>query len=360
MNQRVEAIDFGRGLSVLIMVVVHTLWMYGDKYTQTESWLGTAVHFLGKGTASFLVAMGFCLALSRNQSLSTGIKRGLALLAVGYLMNGLKFLVPIYLFGTMPESFINAYGWQSPISAGQALYMLQTGDILQMAGVAMLVLAFVRRYISNKNHILLLAFAVAFSAKLVSGYRPGIAGLDYVADLLWGAEFNVYFPLMPWLSCILFGWYFGLVYRESDNDIPGLYQLMLKFGVGLLGIGAVLCLYDFKYHFNDFFHIGAGGILYLTGLNLIALWLVSKLVSKCELKAIKPLLNYCSERVTSLYVIQWVLVCWGMGVVGFAQLTTLQTLMAMPVMLALTLAVRKGMDLLFERREPKLIEQTQN
>ena len=34
-------------------------------------------------------------------------------------MNAAKSWLPIEVFNTMPEAFINAYGWQSPLSAGQ-------------------------------------------------------------------------------------------------------------------------------------------------------------------------------------------------------------------------------------------------
>lgn len=356
MNKRVEAIDFCRGISVLIMIVVHTLWMYGDKYTQTESGLGTLVHILGKGTASFLVAMGFCLALSRNQNVLTGIKRGVLLLGMGYLMNGLKFLVPIFVFGTMPQSFIGAYGWQSPLDIGQALYLLQTGDILQMAGIAMILIAMIRRVVTNRNHIFLLALAVAFSARLISGYRPDIVGLNYLADLLWGDQYNVYFPVLPWMSCILFGLYFGQLYQDKSLTTKALFRQILGFGIVLLSIGVLLCWQDFKYHFNDFFHLGAGGVLYLTGLNLIALWLASLLIDRFSFHRVKPLLNYCSQRVTTLYVIQWTLVCWGMGIVGFAQLNTWQTLAAMPVMLLLTLGVQKGLDKVLVKKPAEAAE----
>jgi len=48
------------------------------------------------------------------------------------------FLVPIAVFGTMPEAFIAAYGWSSPLGAAELGSLVLTGDILQMAGVSLL------------------------------------------------------------------------------------------------------------------------------------------------------------------------------------------------------------------------------
>ncbi|XQF94021.1 heparan-alpha-glucosaminide N-acetyltransferase domain-containing protein (plasmid) [Pseudoalteromonas espejiana] len=120
------------------MILVHTLWMYSSTELQSESLFGAVIHILGKGTASFLVAMGLSMALSRRQTPMLLIKRGIQLLLLAYLMNAAKFWLPIDVFNTMPEAFINAYGWQSPLSAGQLQFMVLTGDILQLAGVSLL------------------------------------------------------------------------------------------------------------------------------------------------------------------------------------------------------------------------------
>ncbi|MCK8105045.1 MULTISPECIES: heparan-alpha-glucosaminide N-acetyltransferase domain-containing protein [Pseudoalteromonas] len=77
MNQRLKTIDLVRGASVFIMIIVHTLWMYASTTLQSESAFGTVVHILGKGTASFLVAMGLFMALSRRQTPLLLIKRGI-------------------------------------------------------------------------------------------------------------------------------------------------------------------------------------------------------------------------------------------------------------------------------------------
>ncbi|MEI8618620.1 heparan-alpha-glucosaminide N-acetyltransferase domain-containing protein [Pseudoalteromonas sp. B193] len=68
MNTRLKTIDLARGASVFIMILVHTLWMYSSTTLQSESLFGAVIHILGKGTASFLVAMGLSMALSRRQT----------------------------------------------------------------------------------------------------------------------------------------------------------------------------------------------------------------------------------------------------------------------------------------------------
>lgn len=346
---RILAMDIGRGLSVLCMICVHTLWMYANKSVQADSWLGDAIHMIGKGTAAFLILMGFSFALSRRQSIHLAIKRGLVILLLGYLMNGLKFVLPIAVFGTMPDDFIQAYGWQSPLNFSQYQYLFLTGDILQMAGIATIFMGLIHHFIKNKYHVLIIAFAIALSAKLLSGYRVGVDGLDYLFDLLWGKEFNVYFPLFPWMSCILFGLFFGKWYQQTSQDKELVFRRMLQFGIIFIALGGGLMIMDYAYHFGDFFHLGAGGVIYLSGLNLVALWLIDKIINRLKSNRCYNLLTFASRNVTSLYIIQWTLICWGMGLIGYQQLNQTQTLLMIPLMISCTFAIEYLRHRLFNK-----------
>lgn len=332
------------------MIMVHTLWMYGDVTTQRDSWLGHVLHIAGKGTAAFLVAMGVSLMVARDQSLGGAVRRGLILLVVGYVMNVLKFIVPIAV-GTMPASFIAAYGWTQPLDAGQLLYLVGTGDILQLAGLALLILGVVRRYVRTPRMLMVLAAGVAAASHVLSGFRLGVPGLDYVCDLLWGAEYNVYFPVFPWLACILVGMYFGAWYVANGRDQDALARHMLRVGIPALVAGAALLALDFDAQFGDFFHLGAGGIAWLVGLNLIGLWAVRQIERRFAPRRLVALLRYCSERVTTLYVLQWTLVCWGMAIIGYQTLGVSGVLAMIPVMLALTFLAQLAIDRIVRRRD---------
>lgn len=343
---RIVAVDFSRGLAVLFMILVHTLWMYADQQTQSQSLLGDVIHFIGKGTPSFLLCMGLSMTLSRQQSAVASFKRGCMILLFGYMMNALKFIVPIAA-GVMPEAFLDAYGFSYPMRIDQYRYLLLTGDILQMAGLSLLLLAVIRHFISNKYLLLTLAFITLLIAKPFSGWQPNIVGIDYLFELLFSNNFHVYFPVFPWLSFIIFGLFIGQLLQESD-DIEQIFSRLPVVAAICLIIGGGLCYYDFTYHFGNFFHLGPGGVIYLLGINLLLFWFIHRLVILKPELAIFNLLAYCSQRVTSLYVIQWTVVCWGMAVVGFQQFNTLQTLMAMPVVMAITFAVQFGKDRLAE------------
>lgn len=349
-TKRIRVIDFGRGLAVFLMIFVHTLWIYADGETQSNSTLGHVVHFIGKGAAAFLLAMGASMMLSRRRTLVDDLRRAVVILCFGYMMNVLKFIVPISVFRSMPENFIEAYGWKSPLDGHQLLHLALTGDILQLAGVSLILLAFVRRFVRNKYVVLVLAFGVLAVASEVRGFRPGVAGLDYVADLFFADHYHVYFPIVPWISFILFGMFFGMQLRETNFDEVALARVGLPIGLLALVAGAGLCWMDFEYHFGNFFHLGPGGVIYLLGINLALLWVVQKLVVGRKGNRFTRFLDFCSERVTTMYVIQWTLICWGMGLIGFQTLNAWQTAALMPVVLLATILVQLALDKVLKRR----------
>ena len=118
--------------------------------------------------------------------------------------------------------------------------------------------------------------------KEIQGFRLGIAGIDYVLDLLWGNSWNVYFAVFPWFSFILLGMFFGKWYKEKNKSNNYLFNSMLISGIVLAVTGGILCYYNFEYHFGDYFHLGPGGVVYLAGFNLILMWLAYKLVTKIK------------------------------------------------------------------------------
>lgn len=338
-TKRILEIDLARGISVLMVIIVHTLWINGTVEMQSETWLGSIVHLIGKGTPMFLIAMGVSFTLSRNQSLLLSIKRAGYILGMGYLMNFLKFIVPI-LIGIMPNSFIEAYGWTAPATIENMIYMFGTGDILQLAGVSLIFMGLINHFFKNKYVPLAIALFIILTTKEIHGFRVYIPGVDYILDLLWGADWNVYFAVFPWFAFILIGMFFGRWYKEQSNNNNYIFKRMLIAGIALMIIGGGLCYYNFEYHFGDYFHLGPGGSLYLAGFNLVVLWTCNILINKIKNNSIYQFLYYCSKRVTTIYVIQWVLICWGMGILGYQQIGVIGVLLLIPIYTLLTIGVQ--------------------
>ena len=358
-SNRIVAIDLARGVSVLMVIIVHVLWIYGNIDTQANMWLGKTIHFIGKGTPMFLIAMGVSFTLSRNQSIKLSIKRAFYILGVGYFMNLLKFVIPT-LLGIMPNEFIEAYGWTPPATGANLFYMLLTGDILQLAGISLLFMGLINALSKNKYLPLSIAVVIIVLTKVVHGFQLGISGVDYVLDMLWGAGWNIYFAVFPWASFILIGMFFGRWYKEGNKSPSYLFSRMGVGGILLMLVGGSLCYINFEYHFGDYFHLGPGGSIYLAGFNLVLLWLAHILVIKTKPNRVFEFLYYCSKRVTTIYVIQWILICWGMAVLGYQKLGIVGVLFLIPVFVIGTLKAQKLLidKLLFSKNKKEATKTT--
>ncbi len=348
-KKRIEAIDLARGIGVFFIPMAHTLLIYGSSYTQEESWLGLVVHFFGKWAGVFLIAMGFSYTLSRKNSVLSSIKRGIILMLVGYLMNFLKFIVPI-LLGIVPDSFIHAYGWEIPIGLDKMVYLVLTGDILQLAGACLLFMGIIHKYAQKHKYLVLyIAVTVLILTEFVRGTQAGIPAIDYMLDLLWGKDWNIYFAVFPWFVFILLGMFFGYYFNENKKNVQKTFKLMSFVGLATFIIGGALCLQNYEFHMRDYFHTGIGGVIYLIGCNLLFFWLALFILKKFKSNRITDLFFYCSRKITSIYVIQWVLICWSMGFVGYHDKDIKTSLILMVLFTIGTFAVQKVIDIITDK-----------
>jgi uncharacterized membrane protein len=339
---RIRAVDFARGLSVILMIMIHTMLIYGNIHTQTKTVVGEIALWLGRGTPMFLVTMGISFVLSRRQTFTAVCKRAIYILSVGYGMNVLKFLVPEYLFGGLPEAFVKAFGLTSQ-TLESAVFFLLLGDILQLAGMTLFIMALVNHYSKNKYVPLIIALFIVGISKEVSGFRVTVPVLDYLCDLLFSNQFNVYFPIFPWSAFILIGMFLGRWYKELNNDQNLFFKKLALLGIGFLAIGGLFNFTNPEYHFGDYYHLGPGGCILLLGINLLFLWMTNWFVAFIDDKnPVYKLLSYCSKNVTSMYVIQWTLINWGMYVFGFWENDAFTVLLLVPLIISLTILTQKG------------------
>nr|WP_199162938.1 heparan-alpha-glucosaminide N-acetyltransferase domain-containing protein [Elizabethkingia sp. ASV34] len=339
-KKRILAIDVARGMSVILMIMVHTMLIYGSPTTQTNTVLGQVILWLGRGTTMFLVSMGISFVLSKRQAPKSICKRAVYILVIGYGMNILKFLVPEFIFGGLPEAFVSAYGLKSG-TLETGVFFLLLGDILQLAGISLLVMGFINRFSKSKYVPLVIALAIISVSKELSGLRLGIVGLDYICDLLFSNQFNVYFPVFPWGAFILAGMFLGRWYKELEGNQEVFFKKMLFVGLGFITIGGFLYLPDPEYHFGDYYHLGPGGSFLLLGANFVLYWLISLVVHLYkENNNFFKLLTFCSKHVTSLYVIQWVLINWGIYVLGFWKYSGWVVLALFPFFITLSICIQ--------------------
>lgn len=356
-SKRIPALDLIKGMSVIGMIIIHTLLTFADVKSQSETFIGNFIVFLGRGTSIFLICMGITFMTSRHQSLKSSLTRGGLLLAAALLMNFFKFIFPV-IFGFATHNFIQRYGWHGPIEQ-QYMYLMLLGDILQLAGMSLLFIGFIRKYVTNKFGILAIGILIALVSREVSGINIDYPVINYVLDLIFNNDFPayVYFPVFPWMSFIIIGMFFGKWYQELNYDRPQLFKNMLYTGFLFLALGAPLVFIYGTYNYNGFYHMGPGGVLYFAGWTLIFLWIIFKISLNIKENKFVKLLKYCSKNLTTMYVTQWILISWGKGIFGFREngITTVLALIGLYIIL--TFSVQILLDFLRKKsRRSKVVE----
>ncbi|OHX67852.1 heparan-alpha-glucosaminide N-acetyltransferase domain-containing protein [Flammeovirga pacifica] len=319
MKTRLQSLDFVRGMSVLMLIPLHCMMMYATADTWRHSELGQFVQILEKGTPVFLVVMGVSFVFSKRQLPEDLTLRALKVLGIGYLLNFMKFDILLVL-GLFPENLLLANKLDASMLSSNMLHFFLLGDILQLAGFSLLFMALFYKPFKNKWNVLAAALIIIILSKEVSGFRIGIPILDYFLDIMWGDQYNVYFPLFPWLAFILIGRFVGMIFKEK-NDVSKFQNTLLIYAFSFFIIGGLLCYIDYDYHFGDYYHIGAGGTLMLVGFNLFVLFMGQVITQYLPKGKYLQLINYASKNVTVFYFLQWVIIDWGMVFFGFAQLT---------------------------------------
>jgi uncharacterized membrane protein len=330
-------LDVSRGVCVVAMVAVHALLTLGTPEAKATP-AGTAVALGGSVAGIFVTLMGVFMAWSPVDAVST-VRRGVATWLLGYLLNVLRFVVPYALWDGIPPAYLADLGL--PPGDSPFGFLLLFGDILQFAGVAMIVIAPLRAARPRPTTLLVLATAVSALAPIgwSASFTAGPA-LAHLAGLVTGADPAVRFPLLPWLTFPLVGLAVGQALRPTAGFPAG------RLGTGrLFAIGAALFVAGFlasliaPAQMADHYRLGLAGMVHYVGYVLMFLAVVRAIATRVTPGPVTRLLVHCGQHVTRVYLVQWVLVCWAIAVVGYRALSGVGVALATAAVLALSLAV---------------------
>jgi uncharacterized membrane protein len=336
---RLRFLDLARGVAIVFMVFQHVQIMFAVGSGE-DSPVGVAFLLLGTAPAApvFMVSMGFLFGGSPRTGPRSGLVRGLQLFALGYVLNLVRFTVPLLVRGDPHAIEIFGGTWWG------ALFEI---DILQLAGLSLIVLGPVKRYMRGPWAVVALAAVVAIVAPLLWG----VGGGNVVLDPLWGPGEWVSFPLFPWLAYPLLGLALaGFAARAASARrlmrgwaLAGACAALA--GAALLpfapGPGGILA-------FGDYYRSGLPVQLLLAG--FVLLWLAGLwwLDGRLSWVWIPRYLTSLSRTITPVYLIQWALIGWlaiGLGV--FDQPSWLAALLGVPI-----LVVSHLLALGYERLRP--------
>ena len=306
---RIHYLDIARGFAIFGMFTQHCMLIHEISAGNGENFLANLFVLLGTAPSApvFMLLMGTFLIGSKS-SVGQNIWRGIKLLLLGFILNLLRFTVPLLIAVILTDNAINFPEGQTPLE------LLFYVDILQLAGLSLICCAFLKK-IARKNLIIPFMIAIVL---LVSPFLWGKFDSNVFSDLFWGNSETVSFPFFPWAIYPLLGMYLSR-YLIGGTNIKINLKKMCWYGLilGIFGILMVILSALKLLNFDLFSPLGnyerSGAGIHLLIIGFVLLWLNVCYWLEHNFGVENPItkvLIYWSRNVTAIYFIQWLLFGW--------------------------------------------------
>ncbi|MFY0640465.1 MAG: DUF1624 domain-containing protein [Bermanella sp.] len=387
-SSRIKVLDFYRGICVMFMLIVHFLYFYGAPEF-TKSIIGSSFELLTIWTVAtiylssvlilltpnatgtqhiqrivflfvfgyalilgcvhglkmpldithevllfsvccFVFLMGIFIALAGSKNLSLSIKRGVILFLAGYVLNFFRSSLPMWLsleFGLVT---------QEELGDGNPVYELLVVDILQFAGIAFIICSLLHHYLPKPKYWLLIALVIAFVSPYTWDMYSGNIIIDEVLKLFAGNIVEgAFFPQFPWLAYAISGMAFGHWLKQAD-DLNVFLKKSAWFSLAITLVGIGIIFTNFDYHVGESMRAGPGGVIAISGFTALTIFLFNIIIQKVPHNPIFSFWYTWSKHITTIYVIHWLIIGWGLMYFGFRSLTGVEFLVALFALYILT------------------------
>lgn len=305
-KKREVALDIARGIAIFLMISQHLWLLIGIHYIGNES-LNFIFFLLGTVLAApvFLFLMGINVNNSQHNTPKDFLKRGLLLIILGYLLSALRFFLPIVL----AQHFNLINNPEDIIYKIKPIYYLLQVDILQLAGLSLILISFLKKIKADLKYYLIIALVISLISPFLWGLKFDYSWLNWVADLFWGKSVYVVFPFFSWAFYPLIGVYFGNLLKKSKDK--------LEFYKKSLNVFSIFSLFALFLFFVDLIFLRSSSYYYhgicfnLFFSSVVIVWVsfIALNYQKLSLKLVN-ILTFLSKNVTIVYFIQWVLIGW--------------------------------------------------
>jgi uncharacterized membrane protein len=323
-RERIRAFDLAAGLAVFFMILVHVLWHWGRPETWTTP-IGEAISYAAGPTAApvFAFLLGASFGAAPRTTFGAMAASGLWLVVLGYLLNLLRGVIPAGLgcaTGVITPERVDPY----------TLWWLGTTvDLHQMIGLSLVALAALRTRLEPGWAWLGLAGLVVLVAPPLRTFSAGTPLLDAPLTPVLGHAQNVYYALIPWLAFPLGGAVFGRAMARTA-DRGRLFARGAAVGAALLAAGLVLIAWERPaFDVFTYWRMPISFAVAIFGVILVWLALGDRVTRIPAIDRRLGVVYGWSDRIIALYFAHWIIVGWGIGLVGFRALELVPVLIAM-------------------------------
>lgn len=302
-TKRQAELDIARGLSVLFMVLIHTL-QYSTQPSVEQSSMGTIIYFLGGVPAApvFMFLLGVGIVYSKRADPTYLIKRGSIILLLGYVLNAMRDSMPALLFGWMNND--------SELFASSVYYFFSV-DILQFAGLALIFFGLVKKFTFNNYVVLFLGLYFSLVNLFLLQIQVDNFLLFLLTGLFWGSHQLSEFPFLTWIFYPIAGYFFGQLLIHC-LDKTKCYTIVFFVALVILLISTFVFSEILELNIFDntryFHHTLAENIIYTA---FVLCWLCILAFSSSYIPAIiSKIITRWSQNVLEIYIIHWILIGW--------------------------------------------------
>jgi uncharacterized membrane protein len=323
-RERIRAFDLAAGLAVLFMILVHVLWHWGRPATWTTP-IGEAISYAAGPTAApvFAFLMGASLGAAPRASFGSMAARGAWLVFLGYVLNFLRGVIPASI--GLATGFITA----EEVQPYDAWWLATTVDLHMMIGLSLVAAAALRTRVEPGWGWLAIAAVLVLVAPPVRSFTAGTPLLDAPLTPILGHAQNVYYAAIPWLAFPLGGAVFGRAMARTPNR-GRLFGRGAAVGAVLIVAGLGLIAWQ-QPGFDVFTYWRMPLSFAVAIFGIILVWLaLGEAVTRIPAIDRRLRVVYAwSDRVIAMYFAHWIIVGWGVGLVGFRDLALAPVLVAM-------------------------------
>ncbi len=222
------------------------------------------------GAPGFMICMGIGAVYTKKKCTADFLQRGIKFLAIG-------FLLPIFTYGIIP------FLLSTPFTFSELRAMVLTVDIMYFAGLAFLLIGFLKMARLTNQQILMVAIAMSSLATVIDFSEITNSKLCAILNLFFWVDGRSCFPLFGWFIFPAFGQVLGDLWKHCNDKktfylsvspiafgVASVYMIssyILKIGpgydddhyYGMMVLDAIMCL---------ILHVGMFGIGYFVTLPL--------------------------------------------------------------------------------------------
>lgn len=267
-SKRIEAVDWLRGLAVVLMIMAHGMDAWLFPAAKAGFWYGLVKVGSGIPARLFLLLVGVSAAIQLEAALAKGTPA--RVLRLRLLKRGLQVLVLAYLF-RLQEWLLSSFygGWET-------LFRI---DILNAIGASMIVVALVAAPRAGRRQVL----PALVCAALFWGLGPVVGPAHLPAWLprpltsyIGGQRPMAWFPLFPWGAWALTGVALGHLWVWANRDerrVRRCFLLSIPAGLALTSTVGLIRQLDptiIRYPSEVIQQMGPGTFFHRLGLILTA------------------------------------------------------------------------------------------